>query len=151
FIVDTRDQRLTVLGTHFNINTYEKSVKTVLVEGSVKLNSTQSSDSIKLKAGEKSVIDRNKFKKSEADIPLEMAWVNGKIKFNNADIRSILNEAERWYDIQVVYTGDIPKINLTGGMNRKSSLATLLKLLKMSGVNYTLEEKSGKHTLYIVP
>jgi transmembrane sensor len=149
FVVYTRDQRLTVLGTHFNINAYDKSVKTVLVEGSVKLNSTQSSDSIKLKAGEKSVTVRNRFEKTDADIALEMAWIKGKMKFKNADLRSILSEAERWYNIQVVYIGDIPKINITGGMDRKSSLATLLKLLKMSGVNYNLEEKSGKHTIYI--
>jgi len=149
FIVHSRDQRLMVLGTHFNINTYEKFIKTVLLEGSVKLNSTQSSDSTKLKAGEKSVIVRNKFEKTDADIALEMAWIKGKMKFKNADLKSILSEAERWYNIQVVYIGDIPKINLTGGMDRKSSLATLLKLLKMSGVNYSLEEKSGKHTVYI--
>ncbi|MFF5380779.1 FecR family protein [Pedobacter suwonensis] len=149
FIVSSKNQNLTVLGTHFNINTYEKNVSTTLLEGSVKLDTKNDFASIILKPGEESIADGASLKKTDGDLDLNMAWKNGKIKFRNADLKSILNVAERWYDIKVEYTENIPKIYLTGGISRKSSLSTLLKLLQMSGVNFNLNEKQGIKILTI--
>lgn len=149
FIVISGNQELTVIGTHFNINTYTKTVKTVLLEGTVKLKSINNKDSISLRPGEESGHHGNAFQKREADLNLTMAWKNGKIKFRNADLKSILDEAERWYNIKVEYEGEIPNIHLTGGISRKSSLATLLKLLQMSGVTFTLSDKQNITTLKI--
>ena len=149
FIVASGNQELTVIGTHFNINTYTKTVKTVLLEGSVKLKSINSRDSISLHPGEESAYHGNGFQKHEADINLAMAWKNGKLKFRNADLKSILDEAERWYNIKVEYEGKIPNIHLTGGISRKSSLATLLKLLQMSGVTFSLSDEQNVTILKI--
>ena len=149
FIVISGNQELTVIGTHFNINTYTKTVKTVLLEGAVKLKSKNSKDSISLRPGEESGHHGNEFQKSEADINLTMAWKNGKIKFRNADLKSILDEAERWYNIKVEYEDKIPNIHLTGGISRKSSLATLLKLVQMSGVTFSLSDEQNITTLKI--
>ncbi|TCD05855.1 DUF4974 domain-containing protein [Pedobacter frigidisoli] len=149
FIVNTSGQTLTVLGTHFNIKAYQSEVKTTLLEGAVKINSASQSDSIRLKPGEQSLAVGNKFQKRNADIDLEMAWKNGRMKFRNATLQSMLPEVERWYNIQIEYEGKTPDIHLTGGISRKSSLATLLKLLQMSGVNFTLNERQGIKTLTI--
>lgn len=149
FTVISNNQILKVLGTHFNVNAYDKSIKTILLEGSVKLKSLSTTDSIRLVPGEKALNSENRFIKSDADLELEMAWKNGKIKFKDADLKSILTEAGRWYNIKVEYAGTIPNIHLTGGISRKSSLATLLKLLEMSGVNFSLNDKEGIKTLTI--
>jgi transmembrane sensor len=149
FIVATLNQNLTVLGTHFNINAYTKSVKTTLLEGSVKINFTNKTDSIKLQPGEQSSTSGNKFIKTDADLDIETAWKNGKMKFKDANLQSILSEAERWYNIDIRYNGKISEKHLTGGISRKSSLATLLKLLQMSGVNFSMREESGKNVLSI--
>lgn len=148
FIVVSRNQNLRVLGTHFNINTYDEHVKTTLLEGSVNLKSIMRADSVQLKPGEESVTNGVYFRKRPASIGINMAWKNGKIKFSNADLRSILGEAERWYDIRVEYDYN-PNIHLTGGISRKSSLATLLKLLQMSGINFTLNEEHDLKVLRI--
>lgn len=149
FIVSSKNQNLTVLGTHFNINTYGKNVSTTLLEGSVKVDTKNEFASIILKPGEESISDGASFKKTDVDLELNMAWKNGKIKFRDAHLKSILNEAERWYDIKVEYEDKIPNLHLTGGISRKSDLSTLLKLLKMSGVNFSLNEKQGTKTLII--
>lgn len=151
FIVSTLSQRLTVLGTHFSINAYAQAVKTTLLEGSVKLNFVAKTDSIKLRPGEQSIITGNRFQKTNADLDIETAWINGKMKFRDAGLQSILAEAERWYSIKVVYVGSVPNIRLTGGISRKSSLSTLLKLLQMSGMDFTLSEVSGTNLLTIKP
>lgn len=149
FTVTTADQTVTVLGTHFNVNAYERTIKTTLLEGSVRLYSLNKADSIKLKPGEQSFIKDNRFEKIGADLDMVTAWRNGKFKFKDADLQSILTEAERWYGIKVVYDSKISFAHLTGGISRKSSLATLLKLLQMSGVNFTLKEESGINILTI--
>lgn len=43
FIVSSKDQRMTVLGTHFNINSYtdERSTKTTLLKGLVQVSLLQ--------------------------------------------------------------------------------------------------------------
>ncbi|WP_316846857.1 FecR family protein [Pedobacter psychrodurus] len=149
FIVASRNQDLTVLGTHFDVNTYESTVKTTLLEGSVKLNLNGKNDSLKLAPGEQSATSGTSFEKSEADLGINLAWRNGKIKFRNKDIKSILQEAERWYNIKVEYENGMPNIHLTGGISRKSSLATLLKLLQMSGIDFTMKEEQDIKVLII--
>lgn len=149
FIVASKNQELTVLGTHFNINTYGQSVKTTLNEGSVSLSSDKANKSIILSPGEESIADGANFEKRIVDVDLNIAWKNGKIKFRDADLKSLLDEAERWYNVKVEYEGQIPNIRLTGGISRKSNFSTLLKLLKMSGVRFTLNEKDGLQQLTI--
>ncbi|AZI24145.1 FecR family protein [Pedobacter sp. G11] len=149
FIVSSKNQNLTVLGTHFNINTYNNEVSTTLLEGSVKLNSKDDVASITLKPGERSIADGTSFRRTDVDLDLTLAWRNCKIKFRDADLKSILNEAERWYDIKVEYEDNVPNMRLTGGISRKSNLSVLLKLLQMSGVNFSLNEKQGTRILTI--
>ncbi|MDN3588057.1 FecR domain-containing protein [Pedobacter aquatilis] len=149
FIVTTATQELEVLGTQFNINAYRAPIRTTLEEGSVKLNHLGNKNSVKLIPGEEASNENGEFKKSVADVELALAWKNGKLKFKNASLKAILDEAERWYGISVKYQGVIPEIHLTGGISRKSSLATLLKLLTMSGVNFSIKEERGINILVI--
>jgi ferric-dicitrate binding protein FerR (iron transport regulator) len=123
FIVVSRNQDLTVLGTHFNINTYESAVKTTLLEGSVKLNANNKNDSLKLAPGEQSVNNGTRFVKSDADIDINLAWRNGKIKFRDAELKRILEDTERWYDIKVEYKDTVPNIHLT--LNEKHGMKIL--------------------------
>lgn len=149
FIVLNGNQKVTVLGTHFNINTYQKKIKTTLLEGVIRLSSFERNNSILLSPGEAVINDSGKLSKSNIDTTLAIAWKNGRLKFKDANLETILEEAERWYDIDVIYKGKIPQQHLTGGISRKSSLATLLKLLKLSGIKFSLKDESGRKTLSI--
>src|SRR5690606_16707760 len=80
FIVITEDQAVTVLGTHFNINSYTKyNTETTLVEGSVKVSSVSASSVSKiLKPGEQSVLNsQNKFNIKRVNLENAIAWKNG--------------------------------------------------------------------------
>jgi len=153
FIVSSQNQDVTVLGTKFDINTYSNNVKTTLLEGSVRLNfnfnKKANMASLILNPGDQSVNENDMFTKTSTDTSLAVAWKNGRIKFRNAELSSILSEAERWYSIDVKYNGEIPDIQLTGGISRKSNLATLLKLLKLSGIKFKVDNRSGRNTLTI--
>lgn len=143
FHVVTPTQDVEVLGTHFNVNAYanEPSAKTTLLEGSVKV---KAENSVVLKPGEQAVMSGAHSQltiNNSPDLEQAMAWKNGFILFNKADIKSIMRQVERWYNVDVVYEGEIPQRTFTGGIERSARLSELLRLLEVSKVKFRIENK----------
>ena len=136
FHVKSKFQDVEVLGTHFNINSYmdEQTIKTTLLEGSVKVSNLKSLKI--LKPGQQSIagISENSLIKlaSEVDTDDETAWKNGLFQFNNSDLKIILNQLERWYDIKIDYAS-IPAKRYNGMISRKVKLSEVLKMLEKTG------------------
>jgi transmembrane sensor len=132
-----------VLGTHFNINAYsdEPVVKTTLLEGSVKV--AASRQSVLLKPGQQASISpaSQHIPVQPADTELVMAWKNGFTLFKSADIKSIMRQVARWYDVEVVYEGAVSQRSFTGGISRNANLSELLRLLQVSKVHFRIEGK----------
>lgn len=135
FHVISQNQDVEVLGTHFNINGYmdDENTKTTLLEGSVKV-SNQKSVGI-LKPGEQSVISSENSIISvikDVDMNDETAWKNGLFQFNDTDLKNILKQLERWYDIKIDYKS-IPKKRYNGMVPRRVKLSEVLKMLEKTG------------------
>ncbi|NII29680.1 FecR family protein [Pseudoflavitalea sp. X16] len=139
-----------VLGTHFNINAYhdEANIKTTLLEGSVKIEAGgQTSDfrpqtSTILKPGQQAQISDNSSSiRVIPDIDTEeaIAWKNGKFQFNQADIRTVMRQIARWYDVEVVYEGTVSAEKFEGEIPRNSTLAEVFKILEISAVHFKTE------------
>ncbi|MEX6690685.1 DUF4974 domain-containing protein [Danxiaibacter flavus] len=131
-----------VLGTHFNINAYddEDDIKTTLVEGKVKVKKQQ--EEVFLLPGNQAKMDKKgKFTVvKDADITNVMAWKNGLFSFDNAGVQVVMNQLARWYDIEVEYAGGkVPNDRFWGDIQRNARLSTVLKMLEISGVKFTLE------------
>jgi transmembrane sensor len=149
FHVVTPTQDVEVLGTHFNVNAYsnEPAVKTTLLEGSVKVVKRETANvkesSIVLKPGQQAALEPHSplAINHSPDMEQTMAWKNGFILFNKADIKSIMRQVERWYNVDVVYEGDIPQRTFTGGIERSARLSELLRLLEVSKVKFRIEDK----------
>jgi transmembrane sensor len=153
FHVVTPTQDVEVLGTHFNVNAYsdEPAVKTTLLEGSVKVRQwsmvngqLKAESEALLSPGEQAVLSRahSPFTIDHSpDLEQAMAWKNGFILFNKADIKSIMRQVERWYNVDVVYEGEIPQRTFTGGIERSARLSELLRLLEASKVKFRIEGK----------
>ncbi|WP_121812220.1 FecR family protein [Mucilaginibacter kameinonensis] len=145
FHVSSAGQTIEVLGTHFNVNTYsdETALKTTLFEGSVKI--TKGTLSAMLKPGQQSTISNNEtataIKVTEVtDIDEIMAWKNGKFHFNDTDIKTVMRQISRWYDVDIEYTGKLPDDDVfTGTFPRSLTAAKALKILEFSGVNFKIE------------
>lgn len=133
FIVATAGQTVTVLGTHFNIMAYqdENSVVTTLLEGSV--NVARGDQSKTLKPGEQAIVDQG-IKITTADTEDAIAWKNGLTAFTDADLKTIMRKASRWYDIDIEYRGQINERTFTGAISRKSNLSALLKILALNRI-----------------
>lgn len=133
FIVETRRQQIEVLGTHFNVNAYEdeENVTTTLLEGAVKV-AHQSGFKI-LKPGNQSAVSENAILISEVETERSVAWKNNKFLFENDDIQYIMRMIDRWYNVDVVYTGEIPTEKFGGGISRFDNVSQVLRILESTG------------------
>jgi biopolymer transport protein ExbD len=144
FYVYSNDQIVEVLGTHFNINSYdnEEYSKTTLLEGSVKIINEKSAAPAKiLKPGQQAVIKRGDIqtKIMIADEAQALAWKDGYFLFKNTNIKDVVNELERWYNIDIQYEDAMEFENITGFISRNVKISSVLKMLQLSGiVNYEI-------------
>jgi transmembrane sensor len=140
FLVETKNQTVEVLGTHFNINAYadEGDVATTLLTGKVKV-ATKLQAKI-LTPGNQSIVNETSFQIKTVDTERAIAWKNNKFLFENDDIKYIMRMIERWYDVEVVYTGQMPTEKFGGGVSRFGNVSQVLKILQSTGgVNFKIE------------
>jgi transmembrane sensor len=132
---------IVVLGTHFNINTYtdEPVQKITLLEGKIAVQQEQ--QKTVLKPGQQAEINAAITINNTADIEEVMAWKNGNFKFKGNDIKSIMRQVSRWYDLEVVYEGNVPTGHYNGAPSRKLTAMQMLKLVEYSGVKVRIEGK----------
>ena len=138
FIVKAQGQDIQVLGTRFNVNTYadEPAVTTTLLEGSVQV--SDGKRSVLLHPGEQAA----EFAVTRADIQQTMAWKDGKLYFELTDLKSIMRQISRWYDVDVVFETDAPSYDFTAKLPDNLPVSEVLKLLEMTKlVHFEIEGK----------
>ncbi|WP_304064255.1 FecR domain-containing protein [Pedobacter glucosidilyticus] len=124
-----------VLGTHFNIQAYHnEDFKTTLVEGAVKVSNPLQKSFI-LSPGEQSSLSAKSenLTVSKANIKEALAWKNGLFIFNKEHITTIMSKIARWYDVEVVYEGNMDKKEFVGTISREENLSEVLKTLELTG------------------
>ena len=64
---------------------------------------------------------------------------NGVFDFQDATLEEVMRQLQRWYDIEVVYEKDIPRLEFIGRMGRDLPLSKVLNGLEVSKVHFRLE------------
>lgn len=133
FVVVSEGQEVTVLGTHFNINAYRENnfIKTTLLEGAVKINKGE--QSCLLAPGQEASLSsaNSRFSiEKNVDVDAAIAWKEGRFSFDETNIKEVMQQISRWYDVEVVYKGDFSNVELTGLISRAADASDVLKLLK---------------------
>lgn len=144
FRVYTDNQMVDVLGTQFNINTYDsKKIKTSLVEGSIIVGVKSSSNSYPLSPGQQAQLNRKNGAISLESVNLDgiVAWKEGYFYFQDASLPTILEEFSRWYDIKVEYKNSVQEYQFMGKIPRSTELETAMEVLKTTGVNFEIKDK----------
>jgi len=117
FIVSTDKMDVKVLGTTFDVNTYEDEGKSfvVLVEGLVEVSAGKGESRI-ITPGYMAEVNMHdvqaKIQISKCDAEHYIAWKSGNFSFRNASLTEILKRVSRYYDVTVIreeeyYTGDV--------------------------------------------
>lgn len=143
FIVQTASAAIKVFGTHFNVTAYSDEIisKTTLLEGRISVHTA--GDSALMKPGEQAILKNGGHIAIHDHINEKsiMAWKNGNFSFEDASIQDIMRQVARWYDISVIYQGQIPVKKLTGNISRNVNASTLFSMLSYTGINFRIEGK----------
>lgn len=145
FLVQHNDATVKVLGTRFNVNSYEdeSTERITLLEGSVRV--SQATSSGLLKPGQQARInnDGNSGIKIVNDVDMNevMAWKDGKFMFDkNTDIYTIMRQVSRWYNVDVEYQGKINQ-RFWGSISKDVNVSQVLKILEAAGgIKFKVEE-----------
>lgn len=144
FIVKTNTIEIAVLGTHFNVMAYEEeqNICTSLLEGAV--NVISGSTVRLMKPGQQALVNREHkgISISNADVDAAIAWKEGRFEFNG-NIKSIMRELARWYDVQFIYEGEITNRAFAGTFSRQDSLEDILHTLELTGsIHFNINDKT---------
>jgi transmembrane sensor len=144
FRITVKDQRIEDIGTRLDIKAYDEdsTINTTLLEGSIKLNKGPAS--ITLKPGQQATIrpDGNTFQLKAIDPESAIAWKNGYFSFDRADIQTVMHEMARWYNVQVIFKGALPKTMFKGKVYRNINASEALKILSYFGAHFQIEGKT---------
>ncbi|MDB5262380.1 MAG: hypothetical protein JWQ14_1661 [Adhaeribacter sp.] len=141
FRVTANQTTIEVLGTHFNLMAYpnEQATKTTLLEGSVKVSNGIATELIR-PGQQASVTDQIKLQ--PVDVEEAIAWKKGLFHFNETDLETIARQLERWYNVDISFTGDLPVQHFTGIISRNTNIEQVLKMLCLSGdIDYKIKER----------
>src|SRR5690606_974837 len=135
FKVIANRQEVVVLGTHFNINAYpdEASIKTTLIEGSVRVGLRNSSTTHILRPGQQSALNGDTFRIHPVDVEEAIDWKNGYFIFNNMEVRAAMRKIAKWYNIEIAYQGNFDEIYFGGSVSRSNPLRETLEILEATG------------------
>jgi transmembrane sensor len=140
FLVQSGGQLVEVLGTHFNINTYsdEPVAKTTLLQGSVRI--TYHGQGKLLRPGQQASVKGGHLSVGTADADQTIAWKNGDFAFEGTQLKTIMRQISRWYNVDVSYKGNIADDEFGGSISRSKDIYEVLKVLESTqGVHFKIE------------
>ena len=136
FIVVMNGNEVRVLGTEFNVRSYEdeKCQFTTLVAGKVLL-TTHDHRCIELLPNEQGIVDpQGDIRKEQVDVALYTAWKDGNFVFRKQSLEHIMEIVERWYDLKVTFEDEWCKqVSFSGNVERYDDFSNLAEMLEATG------------------
>lgn len=153
FDVKAGETNIRVLGTHFNVMAYadEQAVNTTLLEGKVKVSSGKTTNF--MKPGQQALISNGTINIATANVEEAVAWKNGYFYFKDSDIKTVMRQISRWYDVDVEYKGVVPETVFSGKMHRNVNVSKVLDVLSYFKIDYSITDSKihkGKKTILIL-
>ena len=151
FVVYAAQQRIEVLGTQFNIQAYGDGdiQRTTLVSGAVSVANPATEENIRLKPGQQAQSDsQGVLRVRQVDTDEYVSWKDGIILLNSYGLTEIVQQLERWYDVEF---GAIPKkvktVKVFGMLQRDVPLNDVLNTLSD---NYNVQFKIDERRIMIL-
>ena len=131
FHVITRDIRIEVLGTTFNVSSYieDNTVQTVLLSGKVTARKNSLlAGTIELAPGERLTLDKtnSNLSKDKVDVQLYCSWLNGYLVFKNEPITEVYTKLKRFYNQNIMVEEGLGQITFSGKLDLGENLKDVL-------------------------
>lgn len=174
FYVNTKDINIKVLGTKFNVKSYddENTVETTLISGKVELKQKNSDDTkfIQLKPNQKAVFYKSEktvkiksasdkieekapiYKKENIQVDaveeplLITSWKDGKLKFDTELFSALAQKMERWFDVKIIFENKAARSIRYSGSFDDESIDQAMRALQLS---YPIKYDIKKNIVYI--
>jgi hypothetical protein len=146
FVVHVPRADVRVLGTAFNVNSYdEEQARVALVEGKVQV--IGGTDSVLLQPGQQSIVSRDGQVKMDFDREEILSWREGRYVLNNTPLSDVCVDVSRWYGQEIVLDDvALGSKRFSGEIERKEPLEVFLKAMKATnGIDYYLDDKGKYH------
>ena len=141
FLVEAESQNIKVLGTEFNVNTYNHhQAVTTLIQGSIALRTAQN-DVKTLIAGDQAILAKGKIQIRKVDVQDYIGWKDNVMIMDDQDVNEILEQLERWYDVKFINADKLAEgKRLSGEIPRDSAITTILHALEIQlGVKFEID------------
>ena len=135
FIVNTSSISLKVLGTSFNVRAYgdENQTTSTLVSGKVLLRELETQKEIALVPNEQAVTASKETVVRTVDVDPYIAWMEGRILFEENTIEEIFNDLSRWYNFEIEYASqDARNLRYSIDVMKYESLSEVLNILELT-------------------
>lgn len=134
FIVHTPNTTVAVLGTTFNINSYDdEKVRVSLLDGAVEVKGT-GDEPVTLKPGTEAVYgDYNGIRTGTFDPDEVLSWMKGIRTFHHLKLRELKPQLERWFAVAVVFDSPEAGNTVVTGLMEKNKLTPFLNDLETAG------------------
>ncbi|MBD3631121.1 FecR domain-containing protein [Cyclobacterium sp.] len=145
FHVETNGLLTTVLGTAFNVrNQLQTTIDISLVSGSVKVAKKASAEPVMLKPGQSlhHEVASGRQKVASFDPNLVLAWKEGWIRFESANLKEVLKTLEDWYGVKFMLKNEAPASWQFSGEYKEQTLEEVLRSMAyIQGFQFNIEEK----------
>lgn len=149
FIVNARQVNIRVLGTEFNVSSYEEdeNINTVLISGKVQL--YDASDSYKPETSTDIAPNQmgawNKLRKEfgvqEVDTDVYTAWMTGRLVFRDMPFETIRKKLERHYNVVILNNNKLLDENTFNAVFDIESIEEVLEIFERNfGIKYKISE-----------
>lgn len=132
FIVHTKKGDVRVLGTDFNINTYEDNFIVSLISGAVVVD-PRKGPAAQLKPCQAMVLDPVSLETSLVDFRSEMVmgWLRGLYRFRMQPLADVCKAVERLYGVKITFDSEgMAKVKFTGEIDKKEPVEAFLEKLR---------------------
>lgn len=146
FIVNAQEVDVRVLGTRFNISSYDTDnyIATTLVEGSVNVYETRTPDNVvQLTPSFQVKYDKfgNNFSKTKVDTNLYTAWMHNRLVIDNLKFSEILVRLERRFFVKFVNNAESLNDEIYKGEFEDENIEAILKTISLSTpFNYEINQ-----------
>ncbi|MDY9917550.1 MAG: FecR domain-containing protein [Proteiniphilum sp.] len=132
FTVKTDHFDIRVLGTKFNISTYEDETNSVvLVSGAVKILQSDNSQEVFLQPNEMFELRNGRSLKKNVDAEWYTSWVNGLYMFDNERLDVVMKRLSKYYGKNIKCSPDMAKVRCSGKLDLKEKLDDILDNLSL--------------------
>jgi len=148
FLVKSGKMITEVTGTEFNVRFRNKKVNVVVAKGSVKTFLDDSYNGIDLSKGQMISYSESKGFSSPVRVKLNhyLAWRNNKLSFERSPLKEVMDEIERYYNLEVVYNNDSVKDKVLTGVFDTDSLDQILSIISLT-LDVTIDYKGSRVTI----